>query len=131
LAAYRKFSPEPDHNNPEHKNSFIGGQQIGRPRHLYQLVVNSQPGRGVYAIAKSPDAQSDAPFLLAVLAIPSGLHAQVLYGSLTGNVTDSTGAALPNAKVEALNTATASLAKSVPTTVASTCSMTFSLASTN
>src|SRR6185436_9053910 len=45
-------------------------------------------------------------FLLAVLAIPSGLHAQVLYGSLTGNVTDSTGAALPNAKVEALNTAT-------------------------
>jgi hypothetical protein len=33
-------------------------------------------------------------------------HAQVLYGSLTGNVTDPSGAAVPNVKVEALNTAT-------------------------
>lgn len=45
--------------------------------------------------------------LLAVLfvsVIP--LQAQVLYGSLTGNVTDSSGAAIPNATVEALNTGT-------------------------
>ncbi len=33
----------------------------------------------------------------------SSLPAQVLYGSLTGNVTDSTDAAIPNAKVTAVN----------------------------
>lgn len=40
-----------------------------------------------------------------VLAAP-GLRAQVLYGSLTGTVTDSSGAAVPNVKVEAVNTGT-------------------------
>ncbi len=34
------------------------------------------------------------------------LHAQVLYGSLTGNVSDPTGAAIPAAKVQAINVAT-------------------------
>ena len=38
--------------------------------------------------------------------IPSAAHAQVLYGDLTGNVTDSTGAAVPNANVDALNKGT-------------------------
>ncbi|MGH9718774.1 MAG: TonB-dependent receptor domain-containing protein [Bryobacteraceae bacterium] len=33
-------------------------------------------------------------------------NAQVLYGSLTGNITDPSGAAVPTVKVEALNTAT-------------------------
>src|SRR5438270_14057173 len=32
--------------------------------------------------------------------------AQVLYGTLTGNVTDPSGAVVPNTKVEALNTLT-------------------------
>ncbi len=41
-----------------------------------------------------------------LLLIPSLAHAQVLYGSLTGNVTDNTGAAIPNVKVEAVNIAT-------------------------
>src|SRR5258708_15236990 len=41
---------------------------------------------------------------LALLASPSS--AQVLYGSLTGNVTDGSGSPVPGAKVEALNTAT-------------------------
>jgi len=36
----------------------------------------------------------------------SPLNAQTLYGSLTGNVTDASAAAVPNAKVEALNVAT-------------------------
>src|SRR5580704_8170602 len=36
----------------------------------------------------------------------AGLHAQVLYGSLTGNVADPSDAAVPNVKVEALNTLT-------------------------
>ncbi|MBL8218353.1 MAG: TonB-dependent receptor [Bryobacterales bacterium] len=46
--------------------------------------------------------------ILAVLLafVPQKGSAQVLYGSLTGNVTDSTGAAVPNAKVEAVNSGT-------------------------
>ena len=40
---------------------------------------------------------------LSLLLTTSVLHAQVLYGTLTGNVTDSSNAAVPNAKVEALN----------------------------
>jgi hypothetical protein len=43
---------------------------------------------------------------LAIFTVPCRLHAQVLYGSLTGTVTDSSGGAIPGAKVEALNTAT-------------------------
>ena len=34
------------------------------------------------------------------------LPAQVLYGSLTGSVTDSSNAAVPGAKIEALNIST-------------------------
>ncbi len=47
-------------------------------------------------------------FVLAavLIAFHAGASAQTLYGSLTGNVTDSTGASVPNAKVEALNVAT-------------------------
>ena len=40
---------------------------------------------------------------LLLLCTGSTLQAQVLYGTLTGNVTDSSEAAVPNAKVEALN----------------------------
>ncbi len=44
---------------------------------------------------------------LALCALaPSTLSAQVLYGSLVGTISDSTGAAVPNAKVEARNRAT-------------------------
>lgn len=35
--------------------------------------------------------------------LPYGADAQVLYGSLTGNVADKTGAAVPNADVDATN----------------------------
>jgi hypothetical protein len=44
-------------------------------------------------------------FMLVCLSAISG-QAQVLYGSLTGTVTDSSGAAVAGAKVEALNTGT-------------------------
>ncbi|MGI4829729.1 MAG: carboxypeptidase regulatory-like domain-containing protein [Janthinobacterium lividum] len=41
-----------------------------------------------------------------VCFVASSIHAQVLYGTLTGNVTDSTGAVIPNAAVHAVNTNT-------------------------
>src|SRR5262249_26690345 len=46
--------------------------------------------------------------LLTLLAFmtPRAARAQVLYGSLTGNVTDQSGAVVAGAKVEALNTGT-------------------------
>lgn len=44
--------------------------------------------------------------LVLALAITISAHAQTLYGSLTGNVTDKTSAAIPGARVEALNVAT-------------------------
>ncbi len=51
-----------------------------------------------------------ALFLLA-LSIPHAARAQVLYGSLTGNVTDQTGAVVSGAKIEVVNLGT-SVAKS-------------------
>src|SRR5262249_46051862 len=50
-----------------------------------------------------------AGFAAMLLACCLGLdatNAQVLYGSLTGNVTDPSGAALPSAHVEAVNVGT-------------------------
>ncbi|HUK14878.1 MAG TPA: carboxypeptidase-like regulatory domain-containing protein, partial [Bryobacteraceae bacterium] len=44
--------------------------------------------------------------LLVLLACPRFGAAQVLYGSLTGNVTDPAGAAVPGAHVEAVNSGT-------------------------
>jgi Carboxypeptidase regulatory-like domain/TonB dependent receptor len=41
--------------------------------------------------------------VLLALAVPRASHAQVLYGSLTGNITEQTGAVVSGAKVEALN----------------------------
>jgi len=44
--------------------------------------------------------------LLAALTLPRAGRAQVLYGSLTGNVSDASGAAIPGAKIEATNVGT-------------------------
>ena len=44
--------------------------------------------------------------ILVLLAMPGAVQAQVLYGSLTGNVTDQTGAVVAGAKVEATNIST-------------------------
>jgi len=44
--------------------------------------------------------------MLVVMATSQATNAQVLYGSLTGNVTDQKGAAVPGAKVEVTNTST-------------------------
>lgn len=64
--------------------------------------------------ARSVAALSLVCLLLGALLAPQPASAQVLYGSLTGTVTDPTGAILPNATVEALNTGTAT-AKSMAT----------------
>ena len=53
---------------------------------------------------------------LTLVASPAG--AQVLYGSLTGNVTDASGAVVPNAKIEVLN---------VGTGILKTCSLVFAI----
>lgn len=45
-------------------------------------------------------------FVFALAMFVPSASAQVLYGSLTGNVADSSGAAVPNARVEAVNIAT-------------------------
>ena len=45
-------------------------------------------------------------FCLCLWLAASAAYAQVLYGSLTGNVTDPQGAAVPGAKVELVNIAT-------------------------
>ena len=46
-------------------------------------------------------------FLLTLgLASPRLSEAQVLYGSLTGNVTDSAEASIPGAKIDVVNVAT-------------------------
>src|SRR5205814_9621065 len=49
---------------------------------------------------------SIAMLLLGLCILSSGAKAQVLYGVLTGNVTDPSSAAVPDAQVEALNMAT-------------------------
>src|SRR5690349_24331332 len=47
--------------------------------------------------------------VLAILLIPAAALAQVLYGSLIGNVTDPNGAAVSGAKVDVTNLATGSV----------------------
>ena len=47
-----------------------------------------------------------AVLLVGLCILPGGAKAQVLYGALTGNVTDPSSAAVPDAQVEALNMAT-------------------------
>ena len=47
-----------------------------------------------------------ALLVLSVVLVPAATWAQVLYGSLVGNVTDPNGAAISGAKVEITNVAT-------------------------
>src|SRR4051794_16025103 len=44
--------------------------------------------------------------LVALVVAPSTLRAQAISGDLTGSVLDPSGAGVPNAKVDAVNTAT-------------------------
>ena len=63
--------------------------------------------RETYRPATTDRSVAVACFILALVFLGmSAAWGQVLYGTLTGNVTDPSGAVVPNAKVEALNTAT-------------------------
>ncbi len=78
------------------KTSMLQGHAKGRPARQSQRCVSL-----VLALA------------MVVLLLPCAAHAQVLYGSLTGNVTDPTSASIPGAKVEALSTSTGVHSESV------------------
>jgi Carboxypeptidase regulatory-like domain len=62
-----------------------------------QSLVESMNKRAVFALLI---------VFMTVLAIPGAARAQVLYGSVVGNVTDPNGAAVPGAKVEVVNLGT-------------------------
>jgi hypothetical protein len=71
----------------------------------------SQPRLALLAVGfkvrgGSPAAALALVAMLLGLGVPRPISAQVLYGSLTGNVTDQSGAAVSGAKVEALNVGT-------------------------
>jgi len=55
--------------------------------------------------------------VLLVLVIGAALQAQTVHGSIAGVVTDSTGAALPNAKVSLLNNRTGAAYSGTTTSV--------------
>ena len=54
-----------------------------------------------------------ALLVLSVLLVPAATRAQVLYGSLVGNVTDPNGAAVTGAKVEIANVATGDVTSAI------------------
>lgn len=70
-----------------------------------------RPGRGYRMSLRNVLAAAVLASVVAFSAMPAG--AQVLYGTLTGNVTDISGATVPNAKVEAVNTGTGQVKETV------------------
>src|SRR5829696_4137131 len=97
-------------------------QNDRRPAREVSLSRQSRPHAAAEATAGGPlsgrgTGTGEHPGLLTVLTcafilsvtsltLPVATHAQVLYGSLTGNVTDSAGASVPGATVSAVNNAT-------------------------
>ena len=67
------------------------------PSSVRDLRPLRQPAPGQRALALIPLA------LLLLLTLPAAAGAQVLYGSLVGNVSDDTGAAVPGATVTIRN----------------------------
>ena len=63
------------------------------------------PAMSALRIAKQALCLAAASLLTLAVSVPS-LQAQVLYGSLTGTVTDGTGSAIPGAKIAAINATT-------------------------
>ena len=72
--------------------------------HLPEHLGEQESSSAQRALKRS--ARYLALLVLLVLLVPAATWAQVLYGSLVGNVTDPNGASVPGAKVEITNLAT-------------------------
>src|SRR4029453_415758 len=59
-----------------------------------------------YGLRSVPSASVCLTLVLAALVMQGSAFGQVLYGSLTGNVSDASGAIVPGATVEAVNVGT-------------------------
>src|SRR5215212_6887214 len=68
------------------------------PQHFGHHESSAEP--------RSRSARYVALLVFSLLLVPAAASAQVLYGSLVGNVTDANGAAVPDAKIEITNVAT-------------------------
>src|SRR5262245_44401376 len=75
--------------------------------HLTEQLGGIESSPAQRALKRS--ARYLALLVFSVLLVPAVAWAQVLYGSLVGNVTDPNGAAVPGAKVEIVNVATAAV----------------------
>src|SRR6476659_2940523 len=71
-------------------------------------TIYTQPVREHVGFALKAFTQFLAVAVLSLMLVPTA-RAQVLYGSLVGNVSDSNGAAIPGAKVEMTNVATGAI----------------------
>src|SRR2546421_4984522 len=86
------------HRSPASQHDVTNGGRRMSPTPSRQGRLH-YPGTGIAPLAWV--------FILALVSFaPHAARAQVLYGSLTGNVTDQTGAAIAGARVEVLNPGT-------------------------
>src|SRR5829696_8237233 len=99
----------------ESQNDRRPAREVSRLRQSRTHAAAEATGGGSCSGRGSQTGEHSGPlavlacaFILSVtsLALPGATHAQVLYGSLTGNVTDSAGASVPGATVSAVNNAT-------------------------
>lgn len=82
-------------------NEDISGDLITEPKSYREIYLKRR-----ITINRFTGLLFTVIVVLTLLLTPSSSVAQVLYGSLTGNVTDPNGAAVPGAKVEAVNIGT-------------------------
>jgi Carboxypeptidase regulatory-like domain/TonB dependent receptor len=82
-----------------------------RNAHLSEQMGEKEPSSAQRALMRS--AQYLALLVLSVALVATATQAQVLYGSLVGNVADPNGAAVPGAKIEITNIATGILTSTV------------------
>src|SRR6185369_5324729 len=104
-------------NSPEHRfrrSPNVANVANVNPKRSYRVMFTftaftKRTKRNAHVPEQQPLTRSArylALVVLSVVLVPAGAWAQVLYGSLVGNVTDSNGATIPGAKVEITNVAT-------------------------